>query len=199
MSRAATCSAVLALVFGGAFAVAGCGGEGQPWKGDADPGRIDDKAVSVAPAATSAPDEPARASTPADAPSPAGTNPDGSSFGNATDASRTKVDAQDGAATLVLRTAMSIIEGCHSGRPSYASCDEQADLGARDKLGLVLGDGVEEVQVSASPRSVRLTTKSKSGARFTVARSPAGDRFSCEPAPGGDPDAGGCREGTWGW
>lgn len=178
--------------------VAACGSDSQVWKGEA--GKIDEKAASVAPASTTVPDEPPMATNPADAPSPGGTNPDGSTFGTTAPQPRSEAVKQDGAAMLVLRTAMSIIEGCHSGRPSYAECDEQRDLGARDELGVIFSpDGIRplEVKASGSPKSVRITTRSESGARFTVARGPNGDRFSCTPAPEG---GGACPESrTWSW
>ncbi|MBO9533005.1 MAG: hypothetical protein J7513_08535 [Solirubrobacteraceae bacterium] len=177
--------------------VAACGSDAPVWKGDE--GRIDPKAASIAPASTTVPDEPPMATNPADAPSPGGTNPDGSTFGTTAEQPKTDAIKQDNAAMLVLRTAMSIIEGCHSGRPSYAECDEQRDLGSRDEVGVIFSDGIRplEVKASGTPKSVRLTTRSESGARFTVGRSPNGDRFSCTPAPEG---GGACPEsGTWSW
>jgi hypothetical protein len=172
-----------------------CGDDAQVWKGDS--GRSEEKAVSVAPAATSVPDEPARATNPADAPSPGGTNPDGSSFGTTDTQPKDAAVKQDLATMLLLRTAMSTIEGCHSGRASYSDCDEQRELGARDELGIVFGTEPGAVKVSASPKSVRLTGRSESGARFTVARSLKGDRFSCQPGPAG---GGACPDTrTWAW
>lgn len=125
----------LAVLLGGlAFAAAGasgCGNENQPWKGDA--GGEDQ--VSVAPAATSVPNEPPRATTPADAPSPGGTTPDGAVIGTTAPDESPQAVQQDRAAMLLLRTAVSIVESCKSGRQTYTECDEQRELGARDQLG----------------------------------------------------------------
>jgi hypothetical protein len=179
------------LALAAALTLAGCGGESQPWKG----GSADD--ASVAPAATSVPNEPPRASTPGDAPSPGGTTPDGAVIGTTAPDESPKAAQQDRAAMLLLRTAVSIVEGCKSGRQSYADCDEQRELGARDEIGVIFSDGgVGTVKVSASPQSIRVTTRSESGARFTVARSPRGDRFSCTTGV----TQGVCSpDGTWSW
>ncbi|MFT4035460.1 MAG: hypothetical protein QM679_07785 [Patulibacter sp.] len=178
-----------------AVSVSACGNDDQPWHGDAD--RITNRPASVAPASTTLPDEPPMATNPADAPSPGGTNPDGSTLGTtADDDAASEAVRQDNAAMLTLRTALSIIEGCHSGRRTYVDCDEQAELGSAKQLGVTFGTADGGVQVFASPRSVRLTTRSASGARYTVARSTAGDRFSCQPGLQG----GACPDTrTWSW
>lgn len=175
------------------LAVTGCGGESQPWKGDGG----DADQASVAPAATSVPNEPPRASTPADAPSPGGTTSDGAVVGTTAPDDSPQAVQQDRAAMLLLRTAVSIVESCKSGRQAYTDCDEQRELGARDQLGVIFADGgVGTVKVSASPQSIRVTTRSESGGRFTVARSPRGDRFSCTTGVA----EGMCSaDGTWSW
>jgi hypothetical protein len=151
----------------------------------------------VAPAATTVPGEPARPTTPADAPSPGGGTADGGVIGTTAPDDSPDAVRQDRAAMLLLRTAVSIVEGCKSGRQSYADCDEQRELGARDQIGVIFAEGgIGNVKVSATPQSIRVTTRSESGARFTVARSPGGDRFSCQVgvADGACPD-----DGTWSW
>ena len=178
-------------VLAAAVAFAGCG-DAQPWKGDASTA----KPATVAPAATTATNEPPMATTPAQAPSPAGTSSDGSTVGATTPDDASEAVKQDRVAMLALRTTISVVEGCHSGRSTYQQCDEQSELGAPDETGVVIGTGVGEVKLSATPKSIRATTRSKSGARFTVGRSPKGDRFSCQagPTPGACPDT-----GTWTW
>lgn len=192
VSTLRTAALVTGLVVAAAVA-SGCGDEATPWA----KGSGSKEPVSVAPAATTVPNEPSMATSPADAPSPAGTSPDGSTVvGTTTDDTASQAVKDDRAAMVDIRTAVSIIEGCHSGRPSYLDCDEQAELGARDEIGITFGSGTGEANVAATPKSIRVTIRSKSGARFTVARSPKGDRFSCAPGPqpGACPDT-----GTWTW
>lgn len=192
-SRVAARAKLLLPALACAALLAGCN-DAQPWES-----KDGKEPVSVAPAATSVPDEPAMPTNPGDALSPGGTTPDGDMVGTTTpDDAQFQAIKQDRAAMLALRTAVSIIEGCHSGRPSYTDCDEQRELGARDQLGIVFGDDDKPgvIKVSATPNSIRVTTRSKSGARFTVARSSSGDRFSCQPGltRGACPD-----QGTWSW
>lgn len=184
---------LVAPLLAATLAATGCGGESQPWKGDSG----DADQASVAPAATSVPNEPPRASTPADAPSPGGTTSDGAVVGTTAPDDSPQAVQQDRAAMLLLRTAVSIVESCKSGRQAYTECDEQRELGARDQLGVIFADGgVGTVKVSASPQSIRVTTRSESGGRFTVARSPRGDRFSCTTGVA----EGMCSaDGTWSW
>lgn len=104
--------------------------------------------------------------------------------------------AADKRAMLNLRTMVSIIEGCNSGRESYAKCNTHGELGAPEILGLEIGRAEGQIQISATRRGFRLTTVSRSGTKFTMARGPAGDRFRCIPGP----DPGACPASrTWGW
>lgn len=104
--------------------------------------------------------------------------------------------AADKRTMLDLRTMVSIIEGCNSGRQSYARCNTHSELGRPEILGLEIGRAPGQIRITASPRSFRLSAVSRSDARFTMARGPAGDRFSC--LPGKNPGA--CPASrTWGW
>lgn len=104
--------------------------------------------------------------------------------------------AADKRAMLDLRTMVSIIEGCNSGRESYERCNTHSELGGPEVLGLEIGRQSGQIQVSATRRGFRITTVSRSGAKFTMARGPAGDRFRCIPGP----QPGACPASrTWGW
>lgn len=104
--------------------------------------------------------------------------------------------AADQTAMLNARTMVSVVEGCHSGRDTYKSCNSHEDLGSAEQLGLAIGKRRGQVQISASDNGFRITARSLSGAKFTVARGPKGDRFQC--LPGDEPGA--CPpDGTWSW
>lgn len=134
--------------------------------------------------ATPAPD----ATTPSDAPATSQSAGQSRAFA--------KRVAQDQRAMLALRTMVSAIEGCRSGRASYLDCDTHEELGGSEQLGEALGTGPGQVKITAGVRGFRVTAFSRSGAKFTVARSPSGDRFKCVP----DPKPGACPAArSWSW
>lgn len=165
-------------------------------------------AVSTTPAATSstspyadespvdAKPQPPLPKTAANAPAPAGTT---AAIGTVHRVNPTTLAARisaDKTAMLNVRTMVSVVEGCHSGRPSYRDCNTHRELGSPQILGVEIGKRRGQVQISATEHGFRMTARSASGAKFTVARGPKGDRFSCIPGP----KPGACPETrTWTW
>ena len=135
--------------------------------------------------------------TPGDAPSPAGTTPGGWGVRHGTPPTTLAGRiAADETAMLNVRTMVSIVEGCHSGHASYRDCNTHKKLGSPAALGVTIGPSRGQVQITASKHGFRMTGKSLSGAKFTVARGPRGDRFKCIPGP----KPGACpTSGTWNW
>ncbi len=135
--------------------------------------------------------------TPAQVPSPGGTTPTKAPEGK-TPSQLTPEEriAADQTAMLNARTMVSVIEGCHSGSTSYRDCNSHEELGDPATLGLQIGKRLGQVQISATDRGFRVTARSESGAKFTVARGPSGDRFKClaGPKPGACPE-----DRKWSW
>ncbi len=131
------------------------------------------------PPASPVPATTAPANPPADNPSPAGTVPDAATKAGKRPRSLSQRIAADTTAKLNVRTMVSIIEGCHSGRDTYKACNTHKELGSPTLLGLTIGKKRGEVQISATDNGFRITGHSMSGAKFTVARGPKGDRFKC--------------------
>lgn len=133
---------------------------------------------------------------PAYAPAPAGTTaPVGTTKGPWPTTPQGRINA-DKSAMLNVRTMVSVVEGCHSGRPSYRDCNSHKDLGSPAMLGVTIGERRGMVRISASDHGFRITALSLSGAKFTVARGPKGDRFKCIPGP----KPGACPEShQWSW
>jgi hypothetical protein len=182
------------------LALTACGGEREPWVQKSEqaqqaapqpaegggPPLTDAGPTSPAPDGTPAP---APATTPPEneAPIQAGTTPP--------DAPAADAVRQDQEAMLSVRQMVSLIEGCRSGRAGYDDCDTHDELGTPEVIGVTIGDQVGEVQVFASPKAFRITARSESGAKFTMARGPKGDRFRCIPVPAG---GGACpSDRTW--
>jgi hypothetical protein len=178
--------------------LAACGGGGSPF--DAGPSRTTPAPIATGSAPAPTPTGPQVAplpTTPAAAPAPAGgpTTPGTvDQHGKPTDlAGRI---AADKTAMLNVRTMVSVIEGCHSGRTSYRDCNTHEELGSSELLGLEIGKKIGQVQISATTNGFRITARSLSGAKFTVARGPKGDRFKCLAGP----HPGACPENrTWAW
>ncbi len=155
--------------------------------------------TAAAPVKPSTPVEPLEPlpTTPAEVASPTGTTPtkvpDGKTPSQLTEEERI---AADQTAMLNARTMVSIIEGCHSGRDTYRDCNTHEELGDPQTLGLHIGKKLGEVQISATDNGFRITARSESGAKFTVARGPSGDRFKClaGPKPGACPE-----DRRWSW
>ncbi|MDQ8043726.1 MAG: hypothetical protein AAGC46_08250 [Solirubrobacteraceae bacterium] len=140
--------------------------------------------------------QPPLPSTAANAPAPAGTTAAvGTQHGPTPTTLAGRISA-DKTAMLNVRTMVSVIEGCHSGRPSYRDCNTHAELGSPQILGVEIGKRRGQVQIAATKNGFRMTARSLSGAKFTVARGPKGDRFKCIPGP----KPGACPESrTWSW
>lgn len=174
-------------------AVCGCGGGGEPAAdgppqttpaftvGDASPSTPDPAAAPATDAPTPEPDSPAatQPGSPAEDPSPAGVTPDDVSKKRERPHSLSERVAADETAKLNVRTMVSIVEGCHSGRDTYKACNSHEELGSPKVLGLTIGKRRGDVQINASDNGFRITGISMSGAKFTMARGPNGDRFKC--------------------
>lgn len=158
-------------------------------------------ATSAAPPSTSATvdrtdPQPELPSTPANAPAPGGTTAAVGTQHGPTPTTLAGRIAADKTAMLNVRTMVSVIEGCHSGRPSYRDCNTHGELGSPQILGVEIGKRRGQVQIAATENGFRMTARSLSGAKFTVARGPKGDRFKC--IPGAQPGA--CpADRTWSW
>lgn len=102
----------------------------------------------------------------------------------------------DADAKRSLRQMVSVIEGCRSGRESYRECTTHEDLGSAALIGETIGDGPGEVSISGTGKETfRMTARSRSGVKFTIARSPKGERRRCTP-----PGKGACpASGDWDW
>lgn len=188
----------LAPLLAAALLLGGCS-ESRPWLGDDAQPAKEAKAPEPRPAAPL----PEPATPPADAPTTGdavtdGDAPTSSPAAPAAEQAQRNAIRQDRQARLLLRTAVSILEGCHAGRADYSQCDEQDELGPPEQVGITLGEQLGQVKLTASPNAFRVSTVSASGNRFTVARSPSGERLRClrsDPAVGGacPPD------GNWNW
>ena len=183
-----------------ALIMAGCGGE-APWneaERDNPPPAATTPAAEPGPAAGDEDDAPEPAPAPTSttpAPDPAGGDADDG--GKQPDGPPNPVALRhDRKALGVMRTMVSAVEGCRSGRERYADCDAEDELGASGLRGAKIGDGVNEAQITAGTDGFRMTVRSRSGAKFTVARGPSGERLKCVAGP----DRGVCGpDRRWYW
>jgi hypothetical protein len=194
-ARAITRGPVAALVMAvTALGIASCGDQ-EPFADappqttpsftvlDTSPGGSGTPDSAAAPGAESTPEVDSPAATqpgsPAEEPSPAGVTPDDVTKKRERPHSLSERVAADETAKLNVRTMVSIIEGCHSGRDTYKACNSHGELGSPKVLGLTIGKRRGDVQINASDNGFRITGISMSGAKFTMARGPKGDRFKC--------------------
>jgi hypothetical protein len=188
-ARLACTAALLA-----SLTLAACGDSRSPFGVSSDEPTSSTAAASTP--APAGPDVTPLPSSPGEAPAPAGgTKPSGSKRGPEPTDLAGRI-AADKTAMINVRTMVSVIEGCHSGHTSYRDCNTHQELGSPELLGLEIGKKTGQVQISATTNGFRLTARSLSGAKFTVARGPKGDRFKCiaGPHPGACPE-----DRTWTW
>lgn len=196
-------SAARLLAVAAALTLAACGGTNEgPFGNPNEPAPTAPTTgaqTATAPVKPSTPVEPLQPlpTTPAQVPSPAGTTPTKMPPGKTpSELTAEERIAADQTAMLNARTMVSLIEGCHSGRQSYRDCNTHEELGDPATLGLEIGKRLGQVQISATENGFRITARSESGAKFTVARGPSGDRFKCLAGP----KPGACGEDRkWSW